>query len=172
MQASHGAYYAFYSIFLTDAGYSSAEVGGLWAWGVILEVVLFLRMHRLLERFGARSLLLISLALAVLRWLLTGGFPSSPGAQFFAQSLNAATFGSFHASAIHLIHHYFRGRTQGRGQALYSSVSFGAGGAAGSLLGGVLWTRLGPGATFGLSALAAGLGWLVVWIWVDRERRY
>jgi len=172
MQASHGAYYAFYSIFLTDAGYSSAEVGSLWAWGVILEVVLFLRMHWLLERFGARRLLLISLALAVLRWLLTGGFPSSPGAQIFAQSLHAATFGSFHASAIHLIHHYFTGRTQGRGQALYSSVSFGAGGAAGSLLGGVLWTRLGPGATFGLSALAAGLGWLVVWIWVDRERRY
>jgi MFS transporter, PPP family, 3-phenylpropionic acid transporter len=172
MQASHGAYYAFYSIFLTDAGYSSAVVGGLWAWGVILEVALFLRMHRLLERFGARRLLLISLALAVLRWLLTGGFPSSPGAQIFAQSLHAATFGSFHASAIHLIHHYFTGRTQGRGQALYSSVSFGAGGAAGSLLGGVLWTRLGPGATFGLSALAAGLGWLVVWIWVDRERRY
>lgn len=172
MQASHGVYYAFYSIHLTEAGYSSAAVGGLWAWGVVAEVILFLRMHHLLRRFGARSVLLASLGLAVLRWLLIGNFIGNLAIQIFAQALHAATFGAFHASAIHLVHHYFSGRTQGRGQALYSSLSFGAGGALGSLIGGMLWGGAGAGVTFGLSALAAGLGWLVAWRWVDRERRF
>lgn len=172
MQASHGALYAFYSIHLTEAGYASATVGALWAWGVVAEVLVFLLMHRLLGRFGARRILLVSLGLAVLRWLLTGGFVDSLAIQIFAQTLHAATFGTFHAAAIHLVHHYFGGRTQGRGQALYSSLSFGAGGALGSLLSGVLWSDAGAGVTFGLSALAAGLGWVVAWVWVDRERRF
>jgi PPP family 3-phenylpropionic acid transporter len=171
MQASHGVFYAFYSIFLTEAGFSDLTVGVLWAWGVVLEVIVFLRLPRLLERFGARRMLLLSLALAVARWLLTGSFPESFAAQMFAQSLHAATFGTFHASAIHLIHHYFTGRTQGRGQALYSSLSFGAGGAAGSLVSGIVWSHVGPGASFALSALIAVLGWMVVWGWVDKEER-
>jgi len=172
MQASHGAFYAFYSIYLTEAGYSSSLVGGLWAWGVVAEVVVFLRMHRLLERFGARRLMLASLALAVLRWLLTGGFADSLAVQVIAQTLHAATFGIFHAAAIHLVHHYFRGRTQGRGQALYSSLSFGAGVALGSLLSGYLWSSAGAEVTFSLSALVAGLGWLAVWGWVDKDRQF
>ncbi|MEA3278522.1 MAG: MFS transporter [Pseudomonadota bacterium] len=172
MQASHGAYYAFYSIYLTGAGYSSAAVGALWAWAVTVEVLVFLRMHRLLERFGARRVLLASLALAVLRWLLIGSFVDILAVQIVAQALHAATFGAFHASAIHLVHHYFTGRTQGRGQALYSSASFGAGGALGSLASGILWSSAGAAATFALSALAAAVGWLTAWVWVDRERRF
>jgi len=67
MQVSHGAFYVFYSLYLTEAGYSSTAVGTLLAWGVALEVLVFWRMHRLLERFGARRILLVSLGLAVLR---------------------------------------------------------------------------------------------------------
>ncbi len=48
MQLSHGIYYAFYSIHLTTAGYSSAAVGWLWALGVVAEVLVFLVMHQLL----------------------------------------------------------------------------------------------------------------------------
>lgn len=172
MQASHGAYYTFYSIYLTEAGYSSPAVGALWAWGVTMEVLLFVGMHRLLERFSARQVLLASLALAALRWVLIGSFVDILWVQIGAQALHAATFGSFHAAAIHLVHHYFTGRLQGRGQALYSSVSFGAGGAVGSLVSGILWISAGAAFTFGLSALAAALGWLTAWLWVDREQRY
>jgi len=172
MQVSHGAYYAFYSIYLKSAGYGSPAVGGLWAWAVFVEVLVFLRMHRLLERFGARRVMLASLALAVLRWLLIGNLVDLVAVQVLAQALHAATFGAFHAAAIHLAHHYFPRRAQGRGQALYNSLSFGAGGAAGSLLAGRLWTDFDPAVTFGVAACAAGLGWLVAWVWVDRGRRF
>jgi PPP family 3-phenylpropionic acid transporter len=79
---------------------------------------------------------------------------------------------TFHASAIYLVHHYFSDRTQSRGQALYSSVSFGAGGAFGSLLSGLLFSSAGAAAPFGVSALMAGLGWVAVWIWVDRKGQF
>jgi MFS transporter, PPP family, 3-phenylpropionic acid transporter len=59
------------------------------------------------------------------------------------------------------------GRHQGRGQALYSSVSFGAGGAFGSLLSGYAWTAIGPAATYGLAACYALLAVFIAWRWVD-----
>jgi PPP family 3-phenylpropionic acid transporter len=162
MQASHGAYYAFYSIYLGHHGYGSTAVGALWALGVGIEVVVFLRMHRLLERFGARQMLLLSLALATLRWLLIG---------FFIE-LHAFSFGAFHAAAIHLTHHYFPGRTQGRGQALYNSAGFGVGGAIGSSVSGALWSSTGPVVTFVVASSMAALGWLAAYRHVDRQRRY
>nr|WP_295433578.1 MFS transporter [uncultured Thiodictyon sp.] len=172
MQLSHGIYYAFYSIYLKSAGYSTGAVGGLWVFGVVAEVLVFLIMHRLLRRFGARRVLLWSLGLGALRWLLIGAFIGSLPLQVLAQSLHAASFGTFHVAAIHLIHHYFPGPTQGRGQALYNSLSFGAGGAAGSLIGGALWVTPGPFAAFGVGAVAALLGLWAAWRWVDLGRRY
>lgn len=164
MQASHGAYYAFYSIFLESAGYRDMSIGMLWALGVAIEVLVFLRMHWLLERFGARRLILASLALAVLRWLMIGFFVELVALQILAQTLHAATFGVFHAAAIHLTHQYFPGPTQGRGQALYNSLSFGVGGALGSLVSGLLWASAGAGWTFSLAAGFAALG-LVAAYW-------
>jgi len=172
MQMSHGVYYAFYSIYLEAAGYRNATVGALWAFGVIVEVLVFIRMHWLLERFGARRVLIASLCLATLRWSLIGLFVHRPAIQILAQALHAATFGSFHAAAIHLTHHYFTGRTQGRGQALYSSLSFGAGGGIGALLAGWLWEPLGGATTFALASLVAALGTLAAWGFVDRGRRW
>lgn len=158
MQASHGAYYAFYSIYLEAEGYGGSAVGALWALGVTIEVLVFLRMHWLLERVGARMLILGSLALAVLRWLLVGFFVDVVAIQIAAQTLHAATFGVFHASAIHLAHRYFPGTTQGRGQALYNSVSFGVGGALGSLTSGLMWSAAGAAWTFAVAAGFALLG--------------
>ena len=170
MQASHGPYYAFYSIFMTDHGYSETLIGQLWALGVVAEVGLFVVMHHLLERFGARRVLVFSLLAAALRWLLIGGFAESLATLVIAQLLHAATFGTFHAAGIHLVQHYFRGRHKGRGQALYSSVSFGAGGAVGSLSSGYAWEGLGPGMTFGTAGVLAMLGAFVAWRWVDDDR--
>lgn len=172
MQVSHGPYYAFFSIHLEQLGYGRALIGALWALGVGVEVLAFLVMHRLLDRFGARWLLLASLGLACLRWVLTGLWADTLGVLLLAQTLHAATFGVFHASAIHLAHHYFPGRLQGRGQALYNSISFGAGGALGSLFSGYLWATGGALPSFLACATVAALGMGVAWAWVDRERRF
>ncbi len=167
MQASHGPYYAFYSIFMKDQGYSETLIGQLWALGVLAEVALFIVMHHILVRYGARLVLIVSLLLAAWRWLLIAYGADSLPLVLFAQLLHAATFGSFHAAGIHLVHHYFRGRLEGRGQALYSSVSFGAGGALGSLLSGYAWDGVGPATTFAVASGLALAGAYVTWRWID-----
>jgi len=172
MQMSHGPYYAFYSIFMEGHGYSKTLIGQLWALGVLAEVGLFIIMHQLLERWGARKVLIASLMLAAVRWLMIGYMPDSLLMLLIAQLLHAATFGTFHASAIHLVHHYFPGRLQGRGQALYSSVSFGAGGAIGALASGFSWEVLGAGASFALASGIALMGVVIAWRFIDSAHDY
>ncbi len=161
MQLSHGPYYTFYSLYLAGYGYSNAAIGALWAFAVVCEIGVFLAMRRLLARIALRPVLLASFALAALRWLLIGYFPQHLAVLIFAQALHAATFGAFHAVAMQLIHQFFTGRHQHRGQAIYGSASIGLGGAVGSFWAGRAWTALGPAQTFTLAAAAASLAFLV-----------
>ncbi|GAB4345102.1 MAG: MFS transporter [Gammaproteobacteria bacterium] len=170
MQASHGPFYSFYTLYLEDHGYSRAIIGQLWALGVVAEIGVFLVMHRWLPTLGARRLLLISVALAAIRWALVGGFVDHLLVMLVAQLLHAATFGVFHAAAIHLVHQFFPGRLQGRGQALYSSMSFGVGGALGSLYAGYLWEGLGPTWVYLAAAGVALIALGVVALWVGEPK--
>ncbi len=163
VQASHGPYYAFFTLYLEDHGYSTALTGQLWALGVLAEIGIFLLTPVLLPRCGARRLLLAAVALTCLRWLLTAAFADTLVVMLFAQSLHAASFGLYHAVSIYLVHRLFTGAHQGRGQALYSSISFGAGGAAGSLVSGYLWSSAGPQAIFLLAAAISLLALVVVY---------
>ncbi|MFK8068925.1 MAG: MFS transporter [Gammaproteobacteria bacterium] len=169
MQIGHGAYYSFYSLYLEKFDYSRTLIGQLWALGVIAEVGLFLIMLKLLNRFSLKSLLFTSLICAAIRWFLIGLFPEDRLIIFLAQFLHAATFGIHHAVAIQLIHRYFKGRHQGRGQALYSALSYGAGGAIGSLLSGYIWEGLGPSEVFIFAGIVSVLASLIVWKWVRTE---
>lgn len=166
-QMSHGPYYAFFSIYLEGHGHSRSVIGQLWALGVIAEVVLYLFMHRLLPRFGLRNLFLFSLGLTTLRWILIALFPQELALLVMAQVLHMASFGMYHAVAIQLVHRYFVGRNQGRGQALYSSLSFGAGGAVGSLLSGYLWDTAGAQVVYLGAAIASATAFGIVWRWLD-----
>ncbi|KPJ92571.1 MAG: MFS transporter [Gammaproteobacteria bacterium SG8_11] len=169
MQMSHGPYYTFYTIYMEAHGYSRSLIGQLWGLGVIAEVAVFLLLPKLVPRLGLRILLVISLFLAAVRWWLIGYFVESLWIMVFAQVLHAATFGVYHASAIQLIHRYFIGRHQGRGQALYSSLSFGAGGAVGSFYSGLTWDALGAQFTFEIAVVIALTAALVAWFWIPPE---
>jgi len=162
MAAAHGVYYTFYSIYLVDHGYSKSAVGMLWALGVVCEVLVFLWMPRLTKRFGLRQILLWSFALATLRFLMIGWGVGVLAVVVLAQTLHAASFGSYHAAAVALTHRYFRGRHQAKGQGLYTSVSFGLGGTLGGLASGYAWESMGPGWAFSLSAMCALMGFGVL----------
>jgi PPP family 3-phenylpropionic acid transporter len=163
MAAAHGPYYTFYSIHLVDHGYSTGLTGGLWALGVICEIGIFIWMPHLYRAFTLRQILIASFALAVLRFLMIGWGAASLVTLLLAQALHAATFGSFHAAAIGVVHRLFRGRHQARGQAIYGSLSFGVGGALGGFASGYGWDYLGAGVTFSLAAACALAGMLILW---------
>ncbi|MDX9765866.1 MAG: MFS transporter [Ectothiorhodospiraceae bacterium] len=163
MQASHGPYYTFLTIYLEGEGYSRSLVGQLWALGVIAEVGVFLMMHRWLPRFGAWPLLMTAIGITALRWVLIALYADVLPVLIFAQTLHAASYGLYHASAIDLVHRLFPGRQQGRGQALYSSMSFGLGGAVGSLMAGYAWTAFGGTGSYLAAAGLASFGLAAAW---------
>lgn len=164
MQLSHGAYYTFFSIYLTEYGYNDTQIGLFWGWAVLAEVLAFAFMKPLLHRFGVQTLLVSALLLTAVRWAVLSYLQDSAVWVLITQGMHAASFGTFHAASIVVVHRLFPETMQGRGQALYSSVSFGLGGAIGAYLSGYLWTRVGGDVTFLLSGVSALIGAVVAWV--------
>jgi PPP family 3-phenylpropionic acid transporter len=163
MVAAHGVLYNFYSIYLKEHGYSSATIGGLWAIGVICEILIFIWMPKILHRYSVKTILLMSLFLGVIRFILIGASPDYLYLLLVAQMFHAATFGGFHAAAIEVIAYYFKGRNQARGQAIYNSVAYGIGGTIGGLGGGYLIQYLGGQIGFMSAAISPLIGFFVIW---------
>ncbi|HUG97928.1 MAG TPA: MFS transporter [Gammaproteobacteria bacterium] len=168
-QAAFGPYYVFFTIYLDRLGYGTGAAGMLWAWGVAAEVLMFIYTPRLIEKFGSRMLLVAALGASVVRWLLTAWAAASLPLLLLAQTLHMAAFGLFHAVAVLLIHRGFGGRLQGRGQALYSALGFGVGGALGSLGSGYAWSVAGPAGAWTAAALVAAIAMAVAWWGLARD---
>ncbi|MBZ0131385.1 MAG: MFS transporter [Rhodocyclaceae bacterium] len=163
MSAAHGALYVFYSIYLVSHGYGTTMVGFLWTLGVVAEIVVFLYLPRLLHIFRLRTILLFSFACAVARFLMIGWGVEWLWIVHVAQVLHAATFGAYHAASVAAVNRWFSGRHQARGQALYGSISFGAGGMLGGLVSGWTWDVLGAELTYSLSSAFALAGMIILW---------
>jgi len=161
LQFSHGPYYTFYTLYLVNHyHYSSTFAGVLWSLGVVAEIIIFMLAPGLFRHFSLPSLMLWSLFLTGIRWLMIGFFADSLTILIVAQIFHAFTFGIAHAIAIDWIRQHFYDGHQGQGQALYSSLSFGAGGAVGALAGGFVWDYS-TQATFLMAAAAAFLAWSI-----------
>ena len=162
MSAAHGPYYTFFSIYLVEHGYAKSSVGELWALGVICEIAMFFLMPKIAHRYGYQRILVASFALAVLRFMLIGWGVDFLALLLIAQVLHAATFGAYHASSMGLVHELFKGRHQSRGQALFGSLTYGAGGMFGGLASGPIWQHYGASLLYTFSALMALSGWLLL----------
>src|SRR5690606_7081094 len=121
---------------------------------------------KLTARFTLKQILLVSLMLAVLRFAMIGLCTSSLPLLLLAQTLHAATFGSFHVASVAIVHQYFKGRHQAKGQAILSSMGYGLGGAIGGISGGYALQYLGGEMTFVLTALYPLIGFVVVAFWL------
>ncbi|MSP28282.1 MAG: MFS transporter [Methylococcales bacterium] len=168
VQLAHSPYYVFYSVYLKHYHYSASETGLLWTCGVLAEIVLFIYMKPLLKRVSLRSLLLSSVLLSVIRWLLIAHYADNLAILIMAQLLHAATFGGTHVAAMHLIYGYFGEQHQGKGQAIYTSLSFGLGGMLGSLYAGYYWESLGAEFVYLMAALCCTLALLIAYLWVGK----
>ncbi len=165
LQFSFGAYYTFFSLYLESYDYSRTAIGLLWALGVLAEVIVFLVIHRMMPKLGVVNLLFWSLLLTSLRWVIIAFFADNISLIIFAQCIHALSFGGAHAASIELIRRFFKGKNAGQGNALYSSITFGLGGAMGAFSSGLLW-GVNPQLLFVVSAAAVFIAALVVWLWL------
>jgi PPP family 3-phenylpropionic acid transporter len=169
MAAANSVLNIFYSIFLADHGYSKTLVGALFSLGVVAEIVAFFFMSRLMRRFSLRAILMTSFSVAVVRFVMIGWGVDSLAVLVLTQAMHAVTFGAFHSAAITAINRWFPGRARSRGQALYASLSVGAGGLVGGVVSGWTWDRLGGELTFASASLYSLVGLVLVALWVNER---
>ena len=162
MSSAHGVYYVFYSIHLDALGYSKGMIGLLWSLGVLVEIGLFMIMAPLMKRYSLRALLLATYAVAIVRFLFIGWGGESLVLLLIAQTMHGVTFGVHHAAAIAAVNQWFPRHIHARGQALYSSLSFGGGGLFGGIVSGLVWEPLGAGWAFTLGSVFALAGWFCI----------
>jgi MFS transporter, PPP family, 3-phenylpropionic acid transporter len=163
IQSSHAAYYIFASIAWQQAGFSGLTIAGLWALGVIAEIVLF----ALSPRFTLPSAVLVVIAAvsAVARWTITAQDPPLP-ILAVVQLGHGLTFGLTQVGIMGLMVRQVPAHMMARGQG-YLTACGGLFASTTSILCGVVYARYGQGVYHMMAAMAA-LGGLVMWLARDR----
>ena len=157
IQGSHGVYYGFATLHWRGAGYSEAVIGGLWAEGVIAEIVLFAAGAAVARRVGAVRLVALGGFAAALRWTATGLSDALP-VLLAVQALHAFTYGATHLGVIHYIAERVAPEQSATAQGLYGATVFGIGMGLAMLASGPLFGVFGGGAFLAMAALGLAGG--------------
>lgn len=161
---SHIFIYIFLSLYLHELGYSKTIIGLLWAFGVVVEIGWFLTQGRWLPMLSLNAWLLLAGGVMAVRMGVTAALPHWLWLLFLAQASHAITFAAHHSVCIALVSQHFPGRTQARGQALYSVVGYGVSGVVAGLLGGWVSTVWGLNAVFWVATGVAVLATCAAWV--------
>ncbi|RBO82752.1 MFS transporter [Marinomonas aquiplantarum] len=159
---SHAPFNVFFAVHLSDFGYSGEAIGLLMAFGVIIEIILFLFFGNTVKRFDVVHLVMLCFVCGVVRWLLVGWFTSNVWILMFTQMLHCITFALFHMVSIEQIRRLFPERYAGQGQAMYSAFAIGLGGGLGMVVTGYLWEWVGGAWAFTAAAIVSGLALIIL----------
>jgi MFS transporter, PPP family, 3-phenylpropionic acid transporter len=159
MLVSHATYYGFFSIHLEELGYDSMFIGLAWAIASMAEIVVMIKSDGIFKHFSIEHLLMVSFAVASLRWLALF-FTTSPLAIMLLQMLHAITYGVFHIASILYIDTLVPAGTKTLGQAVNNATTYGLGLMIGFFINGYLFEMVGLFSLFLISsgiALGGGL---------------
>ena len=154
LQASHQLYYGFGTLFWRSLGFSDRVIGGLWAEGVVAEIVLFWLARPLVTRIGPLGLMAASGAAGIVRWSLAAALPGL-GAAALLQLLHAFTYGAGQLGAMHFLSRSVPPGAASSAQALYAAASAGLGSGLVMLGAGSLYAAFGGRAYLFMALLSA-----------------
>jgi MFS transporter, PPP family, 3-phenylpropionic acid transporter len=151
IQSSHSAYYIFASIAWQQAGFGGLTIAGLWALGVLAEIVLF----ALSPRFTLQPsvLVVISALCAVVRWVITAQDPPI-AILAVVQLLHGLTFGLTQVGIMGLMVRHVPGHVMARGQGYLAACSGVVAGLT-SIVSGMVYAQFGQGVYYMMAAMAA-----------------
>jgi len=163
IQGSHAAYYTFASITWQLSGLGGLTIAGLWALGVVAEIVVF----ALSPRFTLQPAVLVVIGAlsAVGRWLITAQAPQV-GVLAVVQLAHGLTFGLTQVGTMGLMVRHVPIHVMARGQGYLAACAGIVAGSA-SILSGAIYARHGPGVYYVMAAMAL-LGAAVMWSARDR----
>ena len=158
VQGSHAAYYAFASITWQGQGLGGLTIGGLWALGVLAEIVVF----ALSPRFTIVPAMMVVIGglSAAARWFITAQEP--PLAVLAAVQLaHGLSFGLTQLGTMGLLVRQVPAHAMARGQGYYAACS-GLIGSSASVVSGAVYAQYGQGVYYVMAAMAAS-GAVLMW---------
>lgn len=159
VQGSHAAYYIFSAINWQAHGFDGLTVAGLWALGVVAEIVVFATSPR--YTLKPSILVVIGALSAVARWCITAQEP--PIALLAVVQLgHGLSFGLTQVGTMELLVQHVPPQLIARGQGYYTACS-GIIGSCASVVCGAIYARYGQGVYY-LMAAMAGSGALLMWL--------
>jgi PPP family 3-phenylpropionic acid transporter len=158
IQSSHAVFYGFSTLAWTAAGLDASVIGGLWALGVVAEIIVFAVSARFPPAFGPTVLLGIGAVGAAIRWTMMALDPPALLLPV-AQSLHGISFG---ATLLGSMMFLARNAPSGRGATAqgYFVLTVGLALAAMMALAGWLYEAVGTRA-YGFMAVSAAIGGLL-----------
>lgn len=157
IQGSHAAYYAFASITWQASGFDGLTIAGLWALGVVAEIVVF----ALSPRFTVSPvwLVIIGASSAVVRWLVTAQEPSI-AILVTVQLMHGLTYGATLLGTMGLLVRNVPSHVAARAQGYLAACS-GIVASSASILSGVIYAQHGQGVYYVMAVMGA-VGGLVI----------
>ena len=159
--AGLGVNNTFLAVFLRDLGGPAWTVGAAFAVAALGEVPLMAGMHRLIERFGLSVMVATGFLALPIRWTLYA-LLASPWPILPLQLLHSVTIAGLEVAGVVLVRTLTPPGWATTGQALYGAALMGLGPGIGTALAGTVYGWGGASTVFAASALAAGVGCLIV----------
>jgi PPP family 3-phenylpropionic acid transporter len=159
IQGSHAAYYTFASIAWQNAGLGGLTIAGLWALGVIAEIVVFALSPRF--TLAPAMLVIIAALSAVARWTITAQEPPLP-VLAVVQLAHGLTFGLTQIGTMGLMVRHVPGHVMARGQG-YLTACTGIVTSIASVLSGAIYAQHGQGVYYLMAAMAL-VSAVVMWL--------
>lgn len=154
IQCGHAFYYGFSTLVWVRQGLSDALIGWLWAFGVIVEIVLLWTLPRLERRLPPEALIALGGAGSIVRWTALAFLPPAP-LLWPLQALHALTFAAAHVGALKLVQREAPLHVAGLAQTLYAALAYGTFAGLSMLLAGALFDRVGALGYLAMAVFAA-----------------
>lgn len=148
---------SFLFLYLEDLGAKASLMGLSLTIATLSELPVFFFSGLLLQRWGARGMLLLSLTVFVLRLAIYAAFPLAE-IVLAANLLHGLTFSASWVAGVTYANQIAPPGLGATTQGLFSGVMMGLGAALGALAGGLLYETAGPSAMYGVVAVCVAAG--------------
>jgi len=159
VQGSHAAYYIFSAINWQAHGLDGLTIAGLWALGVVAEIMIFATSPR--YTLAPSTLVVIGALSAVARWCITAQEPQV-ALLAVVQLGHGLSFGLTQVGTMELLVRHVPVHMTARGQGYFTACS-GIVSSCASILSGAIYARYGQDVYY-LMAVMAGSGALLMWL--------
>lgn len=158
IQGSHAAYYTFASISWQGAGLGGVTIAGLWAIGVVAEIVVFAVSPRF--TLQPSTLVVIGGLVGLARWVITAQEPSV-AVLSLVQLAHGFTYGLTQVGTMGLLVRHVPAHSMARGQGYFAACS-GIVSSTASILSGTIYASYGDRVYYVMAAMALS-GAAVMW---------